>query len=106
MTLATRPRLRTTTTGTTGMTTPSSPSTRKTDRLPPRRPEDDDVVVRLQLLPLLPLRLEDTGVAPKTLFPRVHPNPNPLYLYALFSKCHLSYNLSYHHVALHLVGSG
>ena len=31
----------------------------------------------------------------------------PLYLYALFSiTCQLFYKMSYHHVALHLVGSG
>ena len=35
---------------------------------------------------------------------RVPPNPKPLYLYALFYKCHLSYNLPYHHVALHSCG--
>ena len=38
-----------------------------------------------RLLPLLLLRLEDTGVAPKILFPTFEPKPYPLYLYALFS---------------------
>ena len=62
------------------------------ERLPPRR----------RLLPLrrlLPPRIEDTGVAPKILSTRVHPNPNPLYLYALFS---ITYQLS---LTCHLIMS-
>ena len=75
---------------------PRSPPTPKTERLLPL----------LKRRRLLPPRLEDTGVSPKILLStRVHPNPNP-YLYALFYKCHLSYNLPYHHVALHFLGSG
>ena len=43
---------------------------------------------RERLLPrrrLLPLRPEDTGVYPKTLFPRVHPNPKtPILICPIF----------------------
>ena len=38
-------------------------------------------------------------------FPRVHPNPTPIPI-CLFSKCHIFYNLPYHHVASHFVGCG
>ena len=63
----------------------------------------------LRLLPrrrLLPLRPEDIGVAPKILSTRVHPNPNPIPICPIFYNMPSILQMSYHHVALHLVGSG
>ena len=63
---------------------------------------------REQLLPLLPrrrlllLRLEDTGVAPKIFFPRVHPNPIP-YTYMPYFLQHVTYFIICHIIMSHFI---